>query len=68
MEPPLRRGFFIHRETLMDIDTQRVRELLDKRDQIDTELAAIFSGTKKQVTCSKCGTAGHTARTCQKQD
>jgi hypothetical protein len=28
----------------MDIDTSRIRELLDQRDAIDTELARLFSG------------------------
>ena len=48
----------------MDIDTARIRQLLDKRDEIDAELAAVLSGVKKQITCSKCKDAGHTARTC----
>ena len=51
----------------MDLDTQKVRELLDKRDEIDKELQEIF-GTqpkeRKPTTCSKCGQSGHTARTC----
>ena len=50
----------------MDINTTRIRELLDKRDEIDTELAAIFAGqgVKKTITCSLCKTEGHTARSC----
>jgi len=54
----------------MDIDTNRVRELLNKRDEIEAELAAIFTGTKerKAQRCSKCGEEGHTARTCPKKE
>ena len=48
----------------MDIDTARIRELLNKRDEIDQELANLFAGVKKQVTCSICKESGHTARSC----
>jgi hypothetical protein len=49
----------------MEIDTARVRELLDKRDAIDAELAAIFLGKeRKPLTCSICGGTDHTARKC----
>lgn len=48
----------------MDIDTTRIRQLLDKRDEIDAELAAALAGAKKQITCSKCKETGHTARSC----
>lgn len=51
----------------MGIDTSRIRDLLNKRDEIDAELAQIFTGqptSKKTVTCSICSQAGHTARTC----
>lgn len=48
----------------MDIDTTRIRALLDKRDEIDQELAGLFAGTKKTVTCSLCNQQGHTARSC----
>ena len=52
----------------MDIDTSKVRELLNKRDEIDAELAAIFSlKERKPIRCSKCGEEGHTARTCTKE-
>ena len=52
----------------MDIDTSRVRELLNKRDEIDAELAAAFSGAniRKNVKCGACGEEGHTARTCKR--
>ncbi len=49
----------------MDLDTQKVRELLDRRDKIDEELQSIFGAKeRKPSTCSKCGQAGHSARTC----
>jgi hypothetical protein len=48
-----------------------LRELLDQRDGIDTEIAAIVTGTvsavkkeRKPLTCGACGQEGHTARTC----
>lgn len=50
----------------MDIDTIRVRALLDRRDEIDAELVAIFSGSpaKKPIRCGHCGKDGHSARSC----
>jgi hypothetical protein len=50
----------------VDIDTNRVRELLNKRDEIDAELAGIFTGIlpKKTLRCGACHEEGHTARTC----
>lgn len=50
----------------MQIDTTRIRELLNRRDEIDRELAAVFSGAapKKPITCSVCKQEGHTARSC----
>lgn len=50
----------------MDIDTQRIRELLNKRDEIDVELAGLFSGIapKKAIKCGHCSQERRTARTC----
>lgn len=50
----------------MELDTQKVRELLDRRDQIDAELQAMFATgkEKKPIKCGKCGAEGHSARTC----
>lgn len=50
----------------MDIDTFRIRELLDKRDAIDQELATLFAGNapKKQIKCGHCHEEGHSARSC----
>ena len=47
----------------MDIDTQRIRALLDKRDALDAELANALTG-KKTIKCGNCGEEGHTVRTC----
>lgn len=50
------------------MDTQRVPHLLDKRDEIDRELAEIITGiSKKSLRCSACGEEGHTARTCTRK-
>jgi hypothetical protein len=50
---------------MTDIDTKRMRDLLDQRDAIDQELVALVGGQgKKQVKCSRCSQEGHTARTC----
>ncbi len=50
----------------MDIDTSRVRELLNKRDEIDAELTSIFTSSRerKAQKCSVCQQEGHSARTC----
>lgn len=48
----------------MDLDTARIRQLLDKRDAIDEEIRAAIGGEKKAVTCSGCGASGHTLRSC----
>lgn len=53
------------KETIMEIDTQRIRVLLDKRDEIDAELAQALAGApKKAIKCGTCQQEGHTARTC----
>lgn len=49
----------------MEIDAQRIRALLDKRDEIDLELAAALVGApKKPITCGHCKQEGHSARSC----
>ena len=55
------------------MDTNRIRQLLDQRDELDRELASAVNGatnstsnTRKPASCSKCGEEGHTARTCAK--
>lgn len=50
------------------MDTQKMRQLLDRRDEIDRELAELVTGSaKKTLRCSACGEEGHTARTCTKK-
>jgi hypothetical protein len=51
----------------MDIDTNRIRSLLDKRDDIDRELSEAL-GQKKTITCFHCSRAGHTARSCPQKN
>jgi hypothetical protein len=51
----------------MDLDVERVRDLLAKREDIDAELASIFGGkpaARRTLKCSVCSSEGHTARTC----
>jgi hypothetical protein len=50
----------------MDIDINRIKELITKREEIDQELASMFNGTKerKPQRCSKCGSDQHNARSC----
>lgn len=54
------------------MDTQKLRELCDRRDDIDAEIAATVAGTtkkdRKSLTCSKCGSPDHTARTCPQKE
>jgi Zinc knuckle len=54
------------------LDTQKLRELCDRRDDIDAEIAATVAGTtkkdRKSLTCSKCGSPDHTARTCPQKE
>jgi len=50
----------------LDIDVNRVRELLNKREEIDLELTSMFNGgmDRKPQRCSKCGSEDHNARSC----
>lgn len=52
------------------MDTQRIRELLDKRDALDEQIKEAIGGevVKKTITCSKCKSEGHTARTCPQKE
>jgi hypothetical protein len=56
----------------MEIDDRidRAKDLIRKREEIDSELAALFCITvraKKTLRCSKCGAEGHNSKTCQTQ-
>lgn len=51
------------------MDTTHIRELLAKRDDLDAEIREAVGGEvkeRKTITCSNCGEAAHTARTCTK--
>jgi hypothetical protein len=53
----------------MEIDAQiaRVRDLITRREEIDSELAGIFGilpKPRKTIRCSTCNEEGHTTRTC----
>jgi hypothetical protein len=53
----------------IDVRISRVKELIAKREEIDTELASLLGmavGSRKSQRCASCGEAGHTARTCRK--
>jgi hypothetical protein len=54
------------------LDTQKLRELCDQRDAIDAEIAQLVTGNtkkeRKSLTCSKCGSPDHTARTCPQKE
>lgn len=55
------------------MDTQKLRELLDKRDALDIEIADIVNGNagvktiRKPQACGTCGETGHSSRTCPKK-
>ena len=56
----------------MDIDDRiaRTKELIQKREEIDSELAALFGiavRARKTLRCSKCGEEGHNSKTCSTQ-
>ncbi|TYL86305.1 zinc finger CCHC domain-containing protein [Bradyrhizobium cytisi] len=51
----------------MEIDIERAKDLIARREEIDAELTALFTGEKKKrspVKCSNCDKEGHTARNC----
>ncbi len=53
----------------MDIDERivRAKDLIQRREEIDAELATMFGITvraKKTLRCSKCGEEGHNSKTC----
>jgi hypothetical protein len=57
----------------MTIDERiaRVKELIQKREEIDAELEGVFglaARVKKTARCSKCGGEGHNTKTCTAAD
>jgi hypothetical protein len=57
----------------MEIDDRiaLAKDLIQKREEIDTELAGLFGialKSKKTLRCSKCGEEGHNAKTCPTQE
>jgi hypothetical protein len=53
----------------MNIDDKiaHAKNLIEKREEIDAELSALFgisSKLKKSIRCSRCGEEGHNAKTC----
>lgn len=50
----------------MEIDTQKIRALIDKRDDIDRELSELLTNTRerKPQSCGTCSQPGHSSRTC----
>jgi len=57
------RGTGLRGEELVVINTAQIREFLDKRDQINQQLIALFSGgNERKQQCSKCGSDEHNAR------
>ena len=52
----------------MDAKYLKIRELITTIETAEAELNTLVSGTKerKKLSCSKCGSEEHTARTCDK--
>jgi hypothetical protein len=51
----------------LDIDVERVKDLIAKREEIDAELSCILGiapKVRKPQRCSICNEEGHSARTC----
>lgn len=50
------------------MDVERLKELINQREAIDAEIVATVGVSplkvRKELHCSKCGSAEHTARTC----
>jgi hypothetical protein len=55
----------------MDSRLARIKELIEQKQAIDSELESLIQGgavkIRKPKTCAICGAQGHTARTCQKK-
>lgn len=51
----------------MEFDIDRAKDLIARREEIDTELIRLFGGkqpSRKPQQCSHCKEEGHTARNC----
>lgn len=50
------------------MDTNRIRQLLDKRDELDAQIRELVTEgavkERRQQKCSVCGDTAHSARTC----
>ena len=56
---------------MLDDRIQRVKDLIARREEIDTELSELLGidpRPAKQRTCRKCGQPGHRADSCPQQD
>jgi hypothetical protein len=55
----------------MDTRLLRIKELIEQKECIDTELESLIGGApmnqKRPPRCTKCKVEGHTARTCPQQ-
>jgi hypothetical protein len=55
----------------MDSRLTRIKELIEQKEAIDSELDSLIAGgsvkIRKPKTCTSCGAEGHTARTCPKK-
>jgi hypothetical protein len=52
----------------MDAKLARIKQLIEQKEAIDSELESLIAGApvkvRKPKTCKICGEEGHTARTC----
>lgn len=49
------------------MDIEKLKKLIEQREAIDLEIAAVAGGTvrtRAPQKCSACGGEGHSARTC----
>jgi hypothetical protein len=55
----------------MEDRLQRIRELINTKESVDAELAALINGGESEVSkrkpgkCGNCGKEGHRASTCK---